>query len=185
MTPMVEAVGHDIERILLSAEQVDRLVERLAARLDQEFAGSEPVVIGALTGSFVLVADLVRRMTTPVRVDFVSVSSYGAAAVSAGELVWEKDLLLDIAGQDVILVEDIVDTGATLARLQEHLTARGPRRLFTVTLLDKPARRSRPVRLDLIGCEIPDEFVVGYGLDYAQRYRSLPYVGVLRREVYS
>lgn len=182
-TPVAGAL-RDVERVLLTAEEVAALVTRLAADLDREFADSEPVLVGALTGAWMLVADLARAMTRPVQVDFVSVSSYFDGAESTGRLRWEKDLSLELAGRDVVLVEDIVDTGETVARLQAALLERGPRRLFTAALLDKPARRSQPVRLDWIGAVIPDEFVVGYGLDYAQRYRQLPCVGVLRREVY-
>lgn len=181
---MVVTTPSEIERVLLTAEAIAERVATLAEVLDREFAGGEPVLVGALTGAWMLTADVARAMARPVQVDFVSVSSYFDGSVSSGELHWEKDLSLDIAGRDVVLLEDIVDTGRTVARLQQALRARGPRRLFCATLLDKPSRRALPVQLDWIGVQIPDEFVVGYGLDYAQRYRQLPYVGVLRREVY-
>ncbi|MBI2300548.1 MAG: hypoxanthine phosphoribosyltransferase [Armatimonadetes bacterium] len=167
----------EIERVLVPAEQIAALVSRLAAQVNADYAGGELVVVGALTGAAMVTADLVRQLAMPVQMDFVSVSSYGDQTVSA--------LTLPVAGHNVLLVEDIVDTGETLARLQAALLAQEPRSLRTLALLDKPARRKVDVSVDYLGLDIPDEFVVGYGLDYAQRFRNLPFVGVLRRSVYA
>lgn len=181
---ITDTLPAEIERVLLAEDELAGLVGGLAARLEQDYAGREPVVVGALTGAAIFCADLVRRLRLPLTLDFVSVSSYGLSAVSSGEVKWSKQLSLDIRGREVILVEDIVDTGETLARLQDALRAQSPASLVTCALLNKPSRRRVRVDVDYLGIDIPDEFVVGYGLDYAQRFRNLPYVGVLRRSVY-
>lgn len=175
----------EIARVLVTAAELERVVGELAARLEQDYEGREPVMVGALTGAVVVLADLARRVRLPAQIDFVSVSSYGNQATSSGQICWRKGLSLDIRDRDVVLVEDIVDTGETVACLQRALAAEQPRSLRTLALLDKPSRRRVEVRLDYVGLEIPDEFVVGYGLDYAQRFRNLPYVGVLKPEVYA
>lgn len=141
--------------------------------------------MGVLTGAAVVTVDLARRLPMPVELDFISVASYGDQAVSSGKLRWDKDLSRDIAGRDVILVEDIIDTGYTLHRVRDALLARAPRSLALCALLDKPEQRRVDVPVAYIGCAIPNAFVVGYGLDHAQRFRNLPYVAVLRPEVYT
>ncbi len=175
----------EIERVLLSSERIAELVAELAARLNAAYAGRPLVVIGALTGAAVFCADLVRRLEMPVQLDFVCVSSYGDGAVSSGQVSWRKAPSLELSGREVLLVEDIVDTGETLVVLQAALRACQPAGLATCALLSKPARRTVDVTVEYVGCDIPDEFVVGYGLDYAQRFRNLPYIGVVRREAYA
>ena len=166
---------------LISAKRIAARIEALSQEIEAEFAGTEKlVVVGLLRGSFIFIADLVRELDLPVEVDFVETSSYGNAMVSSREVRILKDLRGDIAGRDVLVVEDIVDTGHTLAHVVGLLASRGPARLKTIALLDKPSRREADIRADWIGFEIPDEFVVGYGIDYAQRNRDLPYIGTVR-----
>ena len=166
---------------LISAKRLDAGGDALSQEIEAEFAGTEKlVVVGLLRGSFIFIADLVRELDLPVEVDFVETSSYGNAMNSSREVRILKDLRGDIAGRDVLVVEDIVDTGHTLAHVLTLLQSREPARLKTIALLDKPSRREADIRADWIGFEIPDEFVVGYGIDYAQRDRNLPYIGAVR-----
>jgi hypoxanthine phosphoribosyltransferase len=166
---------------LIGAEAIAARVDALAAEVDAHFAGTDRlVVVGLLRGSFMFIADLARRLTLPVEVDFLEVSSYGNATVSSREVRVLKDLRGAIAGRDVLVVEDIVDTGHTLAHVLKLLGTRGPRRLEVCALLDKPSRREAPVKARWVGFEIPDAFVVGYGIDYAQANRNLPYIGTVR-----
>ncbi len=174
----------DLERVLFSAEQLDARVKELGKLLSADYAERNPVLACILKGSVLFYADLARAISCPITFDFIKASSYGMGAVSAGALTVEGDLSTDVEGRDVILVEDILDTGNTLNRLKQLLLAREPASLKIVTLLDKPSRRTAAVKADYVGFEIEDEFVVGYGLDYAERYRNLPYVGVLKRSVY-
>mgnify|MGYP006276720843 CR=1 FL=1 len=171
---------HTVDPLIAEGAIAARLGE-LAAAIDAHFADTEKlVVVGLLRGSFVFVADLVRRLSVPVEVDFLEASSYGDSTVSSREVRVLKDLRGEIAGRDVLIVEDIIDTGHTLAHVERILRTRGPRRLEICALLDKPARREAEVRARWIGFEIPDAFVVGYGIDYAQADRNLPYIGVVR-----
>jgi len=166
---------------LISAKSIAARIEALSQEIEAEFAGTEKlVVVGLLRGSFIFIADLVRELDLPVEVDFVETSSYGNAMESSREVRILKDLRGDIAGRDVLVVEDIVDTGHTLAHVLNLLQSRAPARLKTIALLDKPSRREADIRADWIGFEIPDEFVVGYGIDYAQRNRNLPHIGAVR-----
>ncbi|HAW46937.1 MAG TPA: hypoxanthine phosphoribosyltransferase [Roseovarius sp.] len=166
---------------LISAKRIAARIEALSEEIEAEFAGTEKlVVVGLLRGSFIFIADLVRELDLPVEVDFVETSSYGNAMESSREVRILKDLRGDIAGRDVLVVEDIVDTGHTLAHVLNLLKSRKPARLKTIALLDKPSRREADIRADWIGFEIPDEFVVGYGIDYAQRNRNLPHIGAVR-----
>jgi hypoxanthine phosphoribosyltransferase len=166
---------------LISAKAIAARVEGLAAEITRAFAGTDKlVVVGLLRGSFVFVADLVREIDLPVEVDFLEASSYGNATTSSREVRILKDLTGEIAGRDVLVVEDIVDTGFTLAHVLAHLRARGPRRLEVCALLDKPSRREVSIAATWTGFTIPDEFVVGYGIDYAQRNRNLPFIGAVR-----
>jgi hypoxanthine phosphoribosyltransferase len=166
---------------LISAKRIAARIEALSHEIETEFAGTEKlVVVGLLRGSFIFIADLVRELNLPVEVDFVETSSYGNAMESSREVRILKDLRGDIAGRDVLVVEDIVDTGHTLAHVLNLLHSRAPARLRTIALLDKPSRREADIRADWIGFEIPDAFVVGYGIDYAQRDRNLPYIGTVR-----
>ena len=152
--------------------------------MNRDYAGKEPVLISVLRGSFVFMADLTRKITLPCTVDFMSVSSYGAGTKSSGQVQITKDLSDDIEGRDIIVVEDILDSGNTLSYLLEILKARKPASVKLCTLLDKPDRRVKDVHVDYSGFTIPDEFVVGYGLDYAEKYRNLPYIGILKPCVY-
>lgn len=166
---------------MISAKTIAARIEDLAREIEREFKGTDKlVVIGLLRGSFVFIADLVREMDLPLEVDFIEASSYGDAMESSKEVRILKDLRGEIHGRDVLVVEDIVDTGFTLHHVIHMLKARGPAKLRTIALLDKPTRREVDFSADFIGFEIPDEFVVGYGIDFAQRNRDLPYIGKVR-----
>jgi hypoxanthine phosphoribosyltransferase len=166
---------------MISAKAIAARIEALAREIEAEFAGTDKLIVaGLLRGSFVFIADLVRELDLPVEVDFMEVSSYGDSMESSREVRILKDLRAAIEGRDVLLVEDIVDTGHTLAHVTRILQTRRPARLRTIALLDKPSRREADVRADWIGFSIPDEFVVGYGIDFAQRNRNLPHIGKVR-----
>ena len=173
----------NVERIMLGERKIQKRVKELAAQLDKLYEGRKPLVVCILKGSTIFFADLVRNMKTALTIDFMAVSSYGAGTTS-GELKIKKDLTTDIKGRDVLIVEDIIDSGNTLYNLKKLLITRLPASVNIVTLLDKPARREAPIEPEYTGFVIEDEFVVGYGLDYAEEYRNLPYVGVLKRCVY-
>ena len=175
----------DILKVLVSEAALRERVEALGADLCERFAGRNPLFLGVLKGSFIFLADLVRACPLKSDVDFISVSSYGSGTVSSGRVHITHDVQQDVAGRDVILVEDILDSGNTLAFLRDYLLTKGAASITIVTLLDKPSRRTKAVDADLAGFVVPDAFVVGYGLDYGQRYRNLPYIGVLRPEVYA
>jgi hypoxanthine phosphoribosyltransferase len=177
------SVDHSTYEIdeMISAGQIAARVDELAAEISAFYADTEKlVVVGLLRGSFVFTADLVRGLSTPVEVDFMEVSSYGDAMESSREVRIFKDLRGEIEGRDVLVVEDIIDTGHTMQHVLTLLNSRGPNRLEVATLLDKPSRREVSVDARWVGFEIPDEFVVGYGIDYAQRNRNLPYIGKVR-----
>ena len=166
---------------LISAKAIAARIEELAREIRQSFGGTEKlIVIGLLRGSFVFIADLVRELDMNVEVDFLEASSYGDSTESSREVRILKDLRGEIAGRDVLVVEDIVDTGFTLDHVTRLLKTRAPRRLETIALLDKPSRRETDIKATWTGFEIPDEFVVGYGIDFAQRNRNLPYIGCVR-----
>jgi hypoxanthine phosphoribosyltransferase len=167
---------------LISQAEIAAIVDRLAAELDRDYAGRTPVLVGLLKGSFVFVADLARAMKTPLRdVEFMRLSSYGSGTVSSGQATLLAGLPREaIAGQDVIVIEDIVDTGITISTVLDYLRAYHPASLKLCTLLDKPARRKIPVKIDYVGLAIPDRFVVGYGIDYDQKYRQLPDIYTLQ-----
>ncbi len=168
--------------VLLSEEEVDAKIKYLGELISEEYAGKEVHLIGVLKGSVFFVCELAKRISIPVTMDFMSVSSYGKDTKSSGVVKIMKDLDESIKDKDVIVVEDIVDSGNTLSYLLENLEARGPKSLRLCTLLDKPERRVKEVHVDYTGFQIPDEFVVGYGLDYAQKFRNLPYIGVVKFE---
>ena len=174
----------DIDHILFSEEQLKARVREIAGQIDRDFAGKEPMLISVLRGSFIFMADLMRSITLPCTVDFMAVSSSGAGTTSSGQVKITKDLSESIEGRDIIVVEDILDSGNTLSYLLQILQARHPASMKLCTLLDKPDRRIKPVHVDYSGFSIPDEFVVGYGLDFAEKYRNLPYIGVLKPCVY-
>ncbi len=179
-------MNKDIERIVLTEEQIREGVKGAAKWLDAEFKGLDtvPLAISVLKGSVFFFCDLVRAMKTPVQLDFMTVSSYGAAAQSSGMPKIVMDLAASVTDRDVVLVEDIVDSGHTLVRMRDLICGRGAKSFTTVTLFDKPSRREVYVKPDYSCFEIGNEFIVGYGLDYAQQYRNLPYIGVLKHSVY-
>ncbi|MCH5161915.1 MAG: hypoxanthine phosphoribosyltransferase [Clostridiales bacterium] len=176
----------DLERIVLSEEQIARKVKDAAAWLDGRFKGATapPLAISVLKGSVFFFCDVVRAMRTNVQIDFMTVSSYGNASETSGVPKIVMDLAASVYDRDVILIEDIVDSGHTLARMRDLILGRGAKSFTVVTLFDKPARRKVDICADYSCFEIGDEFIVGYGLDYAQQYRTLPYVGILKREIY-
>ena len=174
----------DIDHILFSEEQLKARVREIAGQIDRDFAGKEPMLISVLRGSFVFMADLCRAIDLPCTLDFMAVSSYGKGTKSSGQVQITKDLSEDISDRHIIVVEDILDSGNTLSYLLQILQARHPASMKLCTLLDKPDRRIKPVHVDYSGFSIPDEFVVGYGLDFAEKYRNLPYIGVLKPCVY-
>ncbi len=174
----------NVEYIMLDEEKILARTKELAAQLDRLYDGRTPVVVCILKGSVLFFADLIRNMKTALTIDFMGVSSYGSGTKSTGQLKITKDLSTDISGRDVLIVEDIIDSGNTLYNLKKLLIARQPASVNIVTLLDKPDRREAPIEPEYTGFVIEDEFVVGYGLDYAEEYRNLPYVGVLKRSVY-
>lgn len=177
-------MNSDIETILVSEDELHERVCALGSQITEDYAGKEPVFIGVLKGSFIFMADLVRACDLRCTLDFMVVSSYGSGTISSGAVEIVKDLSQDIAGKDVIIVEDILDSGNTLSYLVKYMSARNPASIRIVTLLDKPERRTADVKADYSGFVIPDAFAVGYGLDYDQKYRNLPYIGVLKPEIY-
>ncbi len=173
----------DISDVIVTEEQLDAVLDRLAASITADLAGCDPVLVGVLTGAFMFMADLVRRLDFPLQIEFMRARSYGEDT-RAGELTIVMDLSCEIAGRHVLLVDDILDSGHTLAALARILQQRGAASVRTCCLLDKPARRAVAFEADYVGVRIPDRFVVGYGLDYAHHHRHLPFVGVLRPELY-
>ena len=181
---MKSEMEQDLFKVLVTEEQLKRRIAELGGALYERFAGKNPLFLGVLKGSFVFMADLVRSITLPCTLDFMAVSSYGAGTTSSGQVKITKDLSESIEGKDVIVVEDILDSGNTLSYLLKLLQARHPASIRLCTLLDKPSRRTKEVELHYSGFTIPDYFVVGYGLDYAEKYRNLPYIGILKPCVY-
>ena len=175
---------NDIQKILISEEQLAAKVAELGAAISRDYEGKKLMILGVLKGSVVFMADLLRHITIPVEMDFMAVSSYGAGVKTTGVVKILKDLDRLIEGYHVLVVEDILDSGMTLSYLTELLRDRGPASVRIATLLDKPERRKVDIAPDYVGFTVPDEFVVGYGLDYAELYRNLPYVGILVPHVY-
>ena len=169
--------------MLITEDQIARRIRSMAREVEADFRGREMVIVSLLNGTVMFLADLLRNLGLPLRLDFIGVSSYGSGTES-GELVFTKELRLDVRGRDVLLVDDILDTGKTLERVIGKIGALKPRRIKTCVLLNKGARRLEEIEADYVGFEIPDYFVVGYGLDFAERYRNLPFVGVLHPHVY-
>lgn len=173
----------EVERVLVTEEQIARRVRQLARQIERDFRGRELVVVSLLNGTVMFLADLLRHIAIPLRLDFIGVTSYGPGTES-GELIVTKELRLDVRGRDVLVVDDILDTGKTLSYVLPRLHALKPRRIRVCVLLDKPSRRVEDVQADYVGFQIPDYFVVGYGLDFAERYRNLPFIGVLYPRIY-
>ena len=177
-------MDQDILKVLLTEEQIRDRNREMGDTLYDQFRDKDPMFVGVLNGCFIFMADLVRATQMKSELEFISVSSYQDGTKSSGVVQITRDLQKDITGRNIIVVEDILDSGNTLYYLKNYMLAKGAASITIVTLLDKPARREKPVAADLVGFEVPDEFVVGYGLDYAQRYRNMPYIGVLKPEVY-
>ena len=173
-----------IQEVLFSEEQLNQRVKEIAKQIEQDYAGQEIMLVSVLRGSFVFMADLCRHIDLPCTIDFMSVSSYGKGTSSTGQVQITKDLSSDISGKHILVVEDILDSGNTLSYLLKLLEQRKPASIRLCTLLDKPERRVKQVEVHYTGFSIPDAFVVGYGLDYAEQYRNLPYIGILKPEVY-
>ncbi|KRM73914.1 hypoxanthine phosphoribosyltransferase [Secundilactobacillus collinoides] len=178
-------MNNDIERVLYSQDDIKAACQRLGAQLTQDYAGKKPLVIGVLKGVIFFMTDLLREMDLMADIDFIDVSSYHGGTASSGQVTLEQDISVDIKDRDVIIVEDILDSGRTLAYLKNLLEARNPRSFKICTLLDKPEGRTVEAKADYVGFDVPNEFLVGYGLDYQEFYRNLPYVGVLKPEVYA
>lgn len=178
-------MDQDILKILLSEEEIKARVQELGDQLYDAFHDKNPLFVGVLKGCFIFMADLVRAAQLKSELEFIGVSSYQNGTKSSGVVQITRDLQEDINGRDVIIVEDILDSGNTLVFLKNYLMAKGAASITIVTLLDKPSRREKAITADYAGFVVPDEFVVGYGLDYAQQYRNMPYIGVLKPEVYS
>lgn len=177
-------MNKDVEKILFTESDIAREVKKCAAWLDERYKNTTPLAVSVLKGSVIFFCDLVRAMNTPVQMDFMTITSYGASSQSSGVPKIVMDLAAPVEGRDVLLVEDIVDSGHTLVKMRSLLEGRGAKSFTVVTLLDKPSRRQVDVKADYSCFEVGNEFIVGYGLDYAQQYRNLPYVGILKRSVY-
>ncbi len=175
---------NDLKEIILTTEQIAGRIKELGTKISNDYQSNPPVLVGILKGALPFLADLMRAITIPVVYDLMAVSSYGASTKSTGTVKIIKDLDIEIENRNVIIIEDIVDTGLTLQYLVENLRSRQPKSIKVCTLLDKPSRRITSIQPDYNGFEIPDVFVVGFGLDYAEKYRNLPFIGVLKEEVY-
>ena len=182
---MMSEMENDILKVLVTEEQIKTRISEMGAELYQRFQGKNPLFLSVLKGSFVFMADLVRACQLKSDVEVIAVSPYENATSSSGRVKIVHDIQQDITGRNLIVVEDILDSGNTLAFLSEYFKTRGAASITIVTLLDKPSRRTKAIEADLAGFVVPDEFVVGYGLDYCQQYRNVPYIGVLKPEVYS
>ena len=175
----------DVLRTLFSEEELQKKVAELGAAITEEYRGKDLLIVTVLKGAVVFLADLMRKIDTPAEIDFMVVSSYGAGTKSSGGVKIVKDLDVPSKDRHILIVEDILDSGLTLSYIKGILQDRGPASIRIATLLDKPARRKADLKADYVGFEVPDEFVVGYGLDYDEKYRNLPYIGILKPEVYS
>ena len=178
-------MGADLQQVLITKEEIDAKLAELAAKIDAEYAGKDLLIVGVLKGAVMVMADLARALSTPVTMDWMAVSSYGAGTKSSGVVRVLKDLDTDLTGKHVLSVEDIIDSGLTLSWLLSNLGSREPESLKVCTLLRKPDAAKVAIDVEWVGFDIPNEFVVGYGLDYAERYRDLPYIGTLDPSVYA
>ena len=174
----------DIGKILYTEEQIAEIVQNIGRRISEDYKGKNLFLVSVLKGSLPFMADLMRQITIPCTIDFLSVSSYGKGTKTSGEVRILKDIDSSLEGKDLLVVEDILDSGVTLSYLLKMLSARNPASIRLCTFMDKPERRRVDIYADYVGASVPDEFIVGYGLDYAEKYRNLPYVGVLKPEVY-
>lgn len=175
---------NDVKDVLFSEEMIAEKVEELGKKITEDLAEKDPIVIGVLKGANVFLSDLIRKIDISVTLDFIAVSSYGLSTESSGVVKIIKDLDFSIENRDILIVEDIIDSGLTLKYLLENLKSRNPKSIRICTLLDKPERRKVDIKVDYIGFDIPDEFIVGYGIDYAEKYRNLPFIASLKKEIY-
>lgn len=180
----MDHVIEDVQKVLFTSEQIRRRVEELGALITADYQHRKPLVIGILKGGAVFMSDLIREIRLPINIDFMAVSSYGRETVSSGHLIIRKDLDEDVRGRHVLIVEDLVDTGRTLSYLKKELERRGAADVRICAMMDKPERREADISIDYLGFEAADEFIIGYGCDYAERYRNLPYIAALKREIY-
>lgn len=182
---MNDNMKEDVLRVLLSEDEIREKVRELGGKITADYKNSNLMLVTVLKGAVVFLADLMRQIDVPAEIDFMVVSSYGSGVKSSGVVKIVKDLDVPLAGKDILIVEDILDSGLTLSYIKELLESRGPRSIRIATLLDKPSRRKVDLQADYIGFSVPDKFVIGYGLDYDEKYRNLPYIGILKPEVYS
>jgi len=176
--------AENIDRVLFSAAKIKAGVQKLGARISEDYAGKEILCVGLLTGAYTFVSDILRELTVPNMVDFMVLSSYGCGTTSQGSVKVKKDMSIDPRGKHVVIIEDLIDTGGTLKWVRKHLAGKDAASVKICCLFDKKARRTADVEVDYVGYECPDEFIVGYGMDFANHYRSLPFVGVLKPEAY-
>jgi hypoxanthine phosphoribosyltransferase len=174
----------DIAEIIISEQELQRAVKKLAIQISNDYQGRQPLLIGVLKGSVVFLADLIRHIDLPLEIDFLGITSYGSSAKSSGVVKITKDCRIDLSGKDVILVEDIIDTGNSVEYILELLHQKGAKSLKLCVLLDKAEAHTKDIKVDYRGLMVPNEFLVGYGLDYNEKYRNLPYIGILKKEVY-
>jgi hypoxanthine phosphoribosyltransferase len=179
-----QKMNDDIKKILIDEDELKKIVERLGKQITEDYKGKDLLLIGVLKGSIIFMADLMRAIDLPCNIDFMAVSSYGNGTESSGRVKINKDLDNDIQGKDIIIIEDILDSGKTLYYLRDILSARKPASIKICTLFDKPERREADIKADYVGSLVPNEFIVGYGLDYSEYYRNLPFIGVLKESVY-
>lgn len=180
----MKKINNDIEKILISEEHIKERVEEIAGRINEDYADKDLILVGILKGSVPFMADLLKKIEIPCVMDFMDVSSYGNSTTSSGVVRILKDLDFEIEGKDVLIVEDIIDSGITLNYLLKYLSGRNPSSINIACLLNKPERRKVSLDVKYLGLDVPDYFLVGYGLDYAEKYRNLPYVGILKEEIY-
>lgn len=177
-------MNNDIKEVLFSEDELRDKIRQMGAKISNDYSGKELILIGVLKGSVVFMSDLIKEITIPCKMDFMAVSSYGSSSETSGVVRILKDLDFDIQGKDVLIVEDIIDSGVTLKYLMKYLSARKPNSLEIICLLNKPERRKVDIDVKYLGYNVPDYFLVGFGLDFAEKYRNLPYVGILKEEIY-
>ncbi len=180
----MNSMNSDIQRVLFDEDTIQKRVNEIAAQISKDYSGKKPILIGILKGAYVFMADLARAISIPLEVDFLAISSYGSGTISSGVVKIRKDIDLDIENKDVIIIEDIVDSGLSLEYIKEYVMKHNPSSVKTCVLLDKPEAHKLDVKFDYVGFQIGTEFVVGYGLDYNENYRYLPYIGIVKEEIY-
>lgn len=181
----MKSMNCDISEVLFNEHKIQDRIRELAQQITADYQDKNPVIISILKGGFVFMADLVRSITTPIEIDFLAISSYGSGTSSSGVVKIKKDIDIDITGREVIIVEDIVDSGLSLQYIRDYISKHKPSSIKVCVLLDKPQAHKIDVKFEYVGFEIGNEFVVGYGLDYNEKYRNLPYIGILKKEIYS